>query len=140
MFMKENSNEPTSQRPDGDRKIDGPLVSLDLPLLMEQIKEEKSWKDGKRNAITVFKANELNIVLIALHGGSEMARHVANGIISVQVLEGRMQFKTDQQSVELGEGQMLVLHEEVFHSVKAIHQTIFLLTVTNAFATKKNYL
>lgn len=138
--MKEKCNDPTSQHPEGDHMIDGPLVSIDLPLLMEQIKEEKSWKDGKRNAITVFKTNELRIVLIALHEGSELARHVADGIISIQVLEGRMQFKTDQQSVDLGEGQMLVLHEEIFHSVKAIRQTIFLLTVTNAFASKRNHL
>lgn len=138
--MKEKYNDPTPQRPEGDRMIDGPMVSIDLPLFMEQIKEEKSWKDGRRNAITVFKTNEMRIVLIALHEGSEMARHVADGIINVHVLEGRMQFKTDQQSVELAKGQMLVLHEEIFHSVKAIQETVFLLTVTNSFVAKRNHL
>lgn len=138
--MKEKYNDRTSQRPEGNRMMDGPMVSIDLPLFMEQIKEEKTWKDGKRNAITVFKTNELRIVLIALHEGSEMARHVADGIISVQVLEGRMQFKTDQQSVELAKGQMLVLHEAIFHSVKAIQETLFLLTVTSSFAAKRDHL
>ena len=138
--MKEKYNDPTSQRPEGNRMIDGPMVSIDLPLFMEQIKEEKTWKDGKRNAITVFKTNELRIVLIALHEGSEMPRHVADGIISLQVLEGRMQFNTDQQSVELTQGQMLVLHEAMFHSVKAIQETLFLLTVTSSFAAKRDHL
>ena len=110
--------------------IDAALVSIDLPLYMAQIKDESSWKDGKRNAITVFKTNGLRIVLIALHEGSEMARHTADGIISVQVLEGLIQFNTDKQSVELGKGQMVALHEGIPHSVKAIRETVFLLTLT----------
>lgn len=120
--------------------IDGPLVSIDLPLFMEQIKEEKTWKDGKRNAITLFKTNEMRMVLIALHEGSDMARHVADGMINVQVLEGRMQFTTDHQSVVLGKGQMIVLHEQIIHSVKAIQETIFLLTVTKPPAVRRNHL
>jgi quercetin dioxygenase-like cupin family protein len=127
--MEEKHNDSTAQRPDGDRMIDGQLVSIDLPLFMAQVKEETSWKDGKRNAITVFKTNGLRIVLIALHQGSEMARHIADGIISVQVLEGRIQFNTDQQSVVLDKGHMLALHEKIPHSVKALHESIFLLTL-----------
>ena len=132
--MEEKSNESTSQRPDGDRLIDTTLVSIDLPSFIRQIKDESSWKDGKRNAITVFKTNGLRIVLIALHEGTEMARHIAEGIISVQVLEGRIQFNTDGQSVELASGQMLALHERVPHSVLAMKETIFLLTLTTTSA------
>ena len=138
--MEEKFNESTSQRPEGSRMIDAPLVNIDLPLLMAQIKEETSWKDGKRNAITVFKTNDLRIVLIALHEGSEMARHIADGIISVQVLEGRIQFITDEKSVELDKGQMLALHERIPHSVKALAESMFLLTLTNAVVIKRNHL
>lgn len=132
--MEEKFNESTSQRPEGDRLIDATLVSIDLPAYMRQIKDESSWKDGKRNAITVFKTNGLRIVLIALREGTEMARHIAEGIISVQVLEGKLQFNTDGQTVELASGQMLALHERVPHSVLAIQETIFLLTLTTTLA------
>ena len=88
-----------NQIPQQDRPIDAALVTIDLPTLLKQIKEESSWKDSKRNAITVFKTNGFRIVLIALHEGAEMARHIADGIISVQVLEGEMQFNTDLRSV-----------------------------------------
>lgn len=138
--MEEKSNESTAQRPDGERMIDAALISIDLPLYMAQIKEESSWKDGKRNAITVFKTNGLRIVLIALHEGSEMARHTADGIISVQVLEGKIQFNTDHRSVDLGKGQMLALHERIPHSVKAIRETIFLLTLTTTLKAKLDHL
>ena len=138
--MDEKYNESTQQRPEGDRPIDAPLVSIDLPMFIEQIKLESTWKESDRNAITVFKTNGLRIVLIALHKGAEMVRHTADGLISVQVLEGNMQFNTDQQSVELSKGQMLALHERIPHSVLAIEETIFLLTLTTTLAAKRNHL
>jgi quercetin dioxygenase-like cupin family protein len=134
--MEEKHNDPTFRRPEGDRIIDAELVDIDLPSVIVKIREEKSWKDGRRNAITVFKTNGLRIVLIALHQGSEMARHIAEGIISVQVLNGRIQFITDQKSVELSEGQMLALHERVPHSVKALQESIFLLTLATSSGNK----
>ena len=88
--MEEKFNESTVQRPDGERMIDAALVSIDLPLYMAQIKEESSWKNGKRNAITVFKTNGLRIVLIALHEGSEMARHTADGISACRCWKARL--------------------------------------------------
>ena len=116
--------------------MDAALVTIDLPLFMEQIKQESPWKQSNRNAITVFKTNGLRIVLIALHEGAEMARHTADGIISVQVLEGQLQFNTDWQTVELSKGQMLALHECIPHSVLAIKETVFLLTLTTTLAVK----
>ena len=138
--MEEIFNEGTPQRPTGERMIDAALVSIDLPFFMEQIKKETSWKDSKRNAITVFKTIGLRIVLIALHKGAEMARHIAEGIISVQVLEGQLQFHTDQQSIELNKGQMLALHERIPHSVKAVQETIFLLTLTSPLTAVQDHL
>lgn len=107
-----------------------------MPQFIKQIKEETTWKESDRNAITVFKTNGLRIVLLALHEGAEMARHTAEGIISVQVLEGKMKFNTDKQSVELSKGQILALHEQIPHSVLAIKETIFLLTLTTHFGDK----
>lgn len=128
--MQEKFNEATARRPQGDRVIDATLVSINLPLFIEQIRTEKPWKDSDRNAITVFKTNGLCILLIALHKGAEMTKHTAGGMISVQVLEGRIKFATDEQSVELNKGQMLALHEGIPHSVLAMEETIFLLTLT----------
>lgn len=128
--MKEKFLDATTQRPEGDRSIDAPLTSIDLSLFMEQIKQEPSWKTSKQNAITVLKTNGLRIVLIALHEGMEISRHSAEGIISVQVLEGHIKFSTDQQSLELSKGQMLALHERIPHSVLAIKESMFLLTLS----------
>ena len=135
--MEEKFNEATPQRTQ-DHLLDAPLVSIDLPAFIAQIKQESTWKESDRNTITIFKTNGLRIVLIALHEGAEMVKHTANGLISVQVLEGKLQLKTDIQSVELSKGQMLVLHQSIPHSVLAIQETIFLLTLTTTLAGKQS--
>ena len=135
--MDEKFNDATNQRPKGDRTIDAELVKIDLFSFSKQIKEEQSWKDSDRNAITVFKTDGLRIVLIALHKDAEMKKHTADGIISVQVLEGQIQFTTSEQTVEISKGQMLTLHKGIPHSVLAMEETIFLLTLTTTMDENK---
>ena len=100
--MGEKSNEATTLRPEGNRIVDAPLVTIDLRSFTKQIKDEKTWKDSDRNAITVFKTDGFRIVLIALHKNAEMKKYIADGMNSVQVLEGQILFTTEEQSVELG--------------------------------------
>ncbi len=134
--MEEKINDATTQRPGGERTIDASLVTINLISFIEQIKKEKPWNDSDRNAITVFKTNGMRIVLIALHKGAEMAKHIADGIISLQVLEGHIIFTVEEHSVELGKGEMLTLHERIPHNVLAKEETIFLLTLTTTSAGK----
>lgn len=135
--MEIKFNEGTSQRPEGDRILDASMVPINLLSFVEQIKDEQSWKDSDRNAITVFKTKGVTIVLIALHDGAEMIKHTAKGIIIVQVLEGQIKFSTDIQWVELNKGQMLTLHEGISHSVVAKKESVFLLTLINTLEDKE---
>ena len=128
--MEEKFNEATQQRPEGDRVMDAPMVTIDLPSFVQQIKQEAAWKDTDRNAITVFKTNGMRLVLIALHRGAEMKTHTANGIISIKIIDGKIKFSTVDRTVELNKGQMLGLHKGIPHSVLAIEETVFLLTLT----------
>lgn len=124
------SNESTPLRPEGERELDAPMVTMDLFSLKAQIKEENTYKNSDRNAITVFKSEGMRIVLTALHEGAEMKTHKAPGIISFQVLEGHIAFKTEQKTADLTTGQMLTLHAGILHSVIAKTDSVFLLTLS----------
>ncbi|HLU89052.1 MAG TPA: cupin domain-containing protein [Cyclobacteriaceae bacterium] len=126
--MTERHNEATPQRPDGTRVLDAPLVDINLNDFIKIIKEEPTWKDSDKNSITVYKTDGLSVVLIALHRGAELKRHTAAGIITVQVLDGRIRFDTDEGSSEMGQGEMLALHERIPHAVFAMEESVFLLT------------
>jgi quercetin dioxygenase-like cupin family protein len=130
--MQEKSIGSTIRRPQGNRIIDGLRVNIDLPLLIRQIKNEKAWEFSDRNAITVFKTERMRIILIALHKGAHIMEHRTDDIISLQILDGQMQFNTINKSAELIKGQMMTLHEAIPHSLLAIEETVFLLTLTSS--------
>jgi len=56
-----------------------------------------------------------------------MKTHTEDGIISIQVIDGRMKFNADNRSVELNKGQILALHKGIQHSVLAVEETLFYL-------------
>ena len=130
--MDEKFTEAINNRPQGERTLNAPMVTIDLRLFITQIKEEEQWKKTDRNAITIFKSLVMRMVLIALHKGAEMKDHKAAGTINVQVIEGEMQFTTNGQNIILLAGQILVLQEGITHSVLAKKETTFLLTLTTS--------
>jgi quercetin dioxygenase-like cupin family protein len=127
--MEINTNDATPQRPAGHRLLDAPLVVLNLPALLTQLRQEPAWQNGDRNSITAYKTEGLRIVLLALRAGAELKTHTAPGIISVQVLEGQLSFTAGPQTDALESGQMLVLHAGLPHSVVAVTEVVFLLTL-----------
>ena len=132
--MEDKYNDSTDMRPEGERVLDAPLVNIDIGRFITQIKKEAAWDNSDRNAITVYKTDGLRMVLVALHEGAVMAKHTAAGIISVQVLEGEINFTTDEQSVILKKEQMIALHKGLPHSVTALKESVFLLTLTTSLA------
>jgi quercetin dioxygenase-like cupin family protein len=128
--MEDKSNEATPQRPEGDRMLDASLVEMDLNKLISQIKNEVAWKDADHNAITIFKSELMRIVLIGMHENAELKTHTANGTISVQVITGKIDFTANEHTVSLEAGQMLALHEKIPHSVLALKESFFVLTLS----------
>ncbi|MEL5995015.1 cupin domain-containing protein [Hymenobacter segetis] len=122
-------NTPTPQRPTGGHSLDVPLRVLDLPALLAQVRQEPAYQTGDRNSLTVFKTDALRVVLLALHAGAELKTHTAPGPISVQVLDGQLTFCTAEQAAELAPGQLLTLHAGIPHSVRAVTEAAFLLTL-----------
>lgn len=130
--MDIKSNDATPQRPDGNRTLDSDMVHLDVPAFIAQVKGESTWKESDRNSITIFKSDTLRVVLIGLHQNAELKPHQANGVITVQAVEGSITFSTDKTSHTLTAGQMVALHEKITHSVKAVTDAFFLLTLSPA--------
>lgn len=122
-------NDQTDLRPEGERILDAPLVHIDLKDFSKTIKSEKAWKEKDRNAITVYKTDGMRMVLIALHKGAVLEKHIANGTINIQVLEGEIDFSTPDQSIKLNEGKVIALHKNIPHEITAIKESIILLTL-----------
>lgn len=127
--MDIKTNQSTNLRPEGDRVLDAPLVEINLERFIDTIKDEKTWKNSDRNSITVYKTDGMRIVLIGMHEGAVMTKHLAPGVISVHVLEGSVNFITDERTVELSKGRVATLHKGIPHAVAALTKSVFLLTI-----------
>ena len=127
--MEEKVNQATPLRPQGDRVISSSLVEMDLNKFIQQIKEEKTWEESDHNSITIFKSENMRIVLIGIHKNAEIKEHKTNAIISVQVLEGSICFTAETQAITLQKGQMIALQNKVPHHVFAEEESFFLLTL-----------
>lgn len=104
------------------------LETFDLFALISQLKESMLLKDGHRST-TLLKAKSMKMVLMVMKAGEEILPHKAKGLICVNVFEGHLKFKAGRASVSLTEGQMAALAEDIEHSMVAVSDTVFLLTM-----------
>ncbi len=127
--MENKSNESTPLRPEGNRVISAPLVEMNLFKVIDQIRNETTWENSDRNAVTLFKSETLRIVLIGLHDSATLDPHKTNGVISIQVLKGKIIFTAEEQTILLEAGQMIALQANSTHSVMALSESFFLLSL-----------
>ncbi len=112
-----------------ERRLDAPLLTFDIRALLAQVKQESAWRTGTRNAITLLKTGRLRVVLVALHAGTVIPPHRADGPITAQVLEGQVVFSAESRDVTLAPGQLLTLQPGIAHGLEAKGECAFLLTI-----------
>jgi quercetin dioxygenase-like cupin family protein len=128
--MDEKFNESTKNRPEGDRPVESPVVLIDIPSFIKQIKNEKAWDKNDRNSVTVFKTDKMRVVLVGLHKGAEMTTDHPDNVISIQVISGKIELHANNDSMNIRKKQAVALHEQVPYRVVAVKKSILLLTVT----------
>ncbi len=102
---------------------------FDLAHHLERMKSEKAWKDGTRNAVTLLNDEKMRIVLILMRKDAEIKGHRVDFPISVQVIEGEINFQDGIKSHSLKKGQLLALQAEITHGITAVQESAFLLTM-----------
>ena len=135
--MEIKRNDATLNRPEGDRVLDAPYVFMDLDDFTKQLKDEEAWDKNDRNGITIFKTDNLTTVLTCLHKDASIKDNAVDGLFQVQVLDGKIRITTDDGDAELKQGEMMVFHPNVKHSIEATKKsTLLLQTITEKNATQ----
>ena len=133
--MEIKTNDATRNRPLGDRVLDAPYVYANLPAFIKQVKEEKAWGQSDRNSITIFKSDNITIVLTALKEGAVIKDNTVDGFLSVQVLEGALKMETLEGDGDMGEQHIMIFHPGIPHSFEATLYTVLLLTTYDVKAS-----
>jgi len=115
--------------PDVNRPLNASLLTFDLPALIETMKQSQAWAKGELNAMILLKSPDKQIVLTALHEGTEIKSFQSNDLITFQIIEGKVKFHTRKESVTVDKGQLLTLHKKIRYSLTTKEETVFLLTI-----------
>jgi len=78
---------------------------------------------------TLLKTGNVEVVRMVMRAGKEIQEHQAPGDIIVQCLEGKIAFTALGKTEELEASQLLYLDAGEPHSVKAVEDASFLLTI-----------
>lgn len=116
-------------RPHPVGRFAGESHFFDLNRALEQLRAESHAAASGHRQVTIFHRAPVAQVLFAFEAGGEMADHAANGLVTIQALEGRLSVQVGDETHQLDGGMMLVLAPTVRHSVRAEQASAMLLTV-----------
>lgn len=114
---------------------ESPVAIFDLWGLLEPKQQEES-RLAQDRTVALIKTESLRVVFRAMREGSTVPTHKANGAITVQVLDGHIEFTADTQTTALRKGELLALRRGVPHSLKAMKRSAILITVAVGLPTQ----
>lgn len=107
----------------------GAVLSFELSAEDEALRERAQSAKSGRAATTLVKEGRLRVTMIAMRAGSRLGAHQVDGVVSVQFVRGRARVSAAGESTDLAAGGLLVLQEEVTHTVEALTDCALLVTV-----------
>ena len=107
------------------------LNQVDLNQEIARLQAETSSGESGRKSKMLVKHAEFRIVLVAMRAGSRWEDHNTNARICLHVLRGDIRFRTANSTCDLRPGQLLTLAPSIVHSVDAVEESAFLLTLSS---------
>lgn len=127
--MTEHPGETSGSPERAAQRLSGAYLAFDLQAELAQVRLERGYREGDRNANTLVKGDNFRIVLTALRAGTRLQEHQAAGWVSIQTIAGRLRVRLADETVELPAGHLLALAAHIAHDVEALEDSAFLLTV-----------
>jgi len=78
---------------------------------------------------TLVKTGDLEVIRLVVLAGKEIPEHKARGAITVQCLEGAVEFRALGQTRQLTAGHLLYLEAGEAHALKGVEDSSLLLTL-----------
>ncbi|HXE54799.1 MAG TPA: cupin domain-containing protein [Tepidisphaeraceae bacterium] len=119
------------QHPDERFRASQHLIDLDAAA--GRLAGETASPRGHRQE-TLYRHGNLTVALFLFEAGAGLAEHKADGVVTIQVLQGHIKINAEGQAHDLPAGRMLVLAPGVKHDVLAEQPSRMLLTISKESA------
>jgi quercetin dioxygenase-like cupin family protein len=116
-------------RPRPSERFEGDCHFLDLGKALRQLRAEPHRSEHGHRHVTIFHRKPVAHVLFAFEPDGFLADHSANGLVTIQALEGHLTVDAAGAVHELESGMLVILQPGVSHSVRASATSAMLLTV-----------
>jgi quercetin dioxygenase-like cupin family protein len=107
------------------------ILPFDLPGLIASMKESPTWANNELNAMVLSRDRNKQIILTSIHDGTEIESFQSKDSITFHILEGKLNFHTDENTLILNEGQLMTLTNKIKYRLTTDEDTVFLLTISD---------
>ena len=114
------------------RALTGKHLTFDLAQQIAELRRDEKYVRTGRLGRTLVKEGELRLTMTVLAEGAEVGTHQAAAPMTLQVLEGRLQYRVGDEQHELGEGEFLFFGPGHAQDIHALEDTALLLTITGS--------
>ena len=114
------------------------LLGFNIPSLIANMKQSYNWANGELNAMILLNSPHKQIILTALHEGTEIKSFQSDDSVTFQVIEGRLRFHIRKDTVTLNEGHIITLEEKIKYRLTTREETVFLLTISKGIEKNTN--
>jgi quercetin dioxygenase-like cupin family protein len=107
----------------------GGLIALDIRAEIERLKSEPAWAGNDRHGSSLVKGDGINVALMMLKKGAKLQQHHTRAPITVNVIEGRINFIAKGKTQLATQGMIVALDRAIEHSIEAVDESALVLTV-----------
>lgn len=120
-----------------ESRFAGPMHELDLRAVARELAAEPA-RNGRRQK-ALYHHGRLTVALFTFEAGAALPDHSAAGVVTINVLDGRIRIKAGGADHDMSAGKLLVLAPKVRHDLLAVEPSTMLLQVylDDASATAK---
>lgn len=112
-----------------DLSLGSSFYNYELPLLVQKIKNDCSWKMGDLKSIVVMNEPDKKVIVTALHAQSEIESRMTGECIVFHVVEGSLKLKMRKDFTTISAGQKFTLYDKIKYKIEALSESIFLLVL-----------
>ncbi len=125
--MNSNVSETSPTRP--SERFAGSAGFIDLDCEAAELLERAKSSPHARAERTLYRHQGVTIAMFAFQESASLPSHAADGVVSVQVLTGRVRIAAGDESFTLSRGQLLRMVPKLTHDLHAEDSSVVLVQI-----------
>ncbi len=129
MTTDSGSTDSGRLRPHPSKRFEGDEHFFDLSAVIRRLRDEPFAGERGHKQVTIFKRSPVTQIVFVFKAGASLPDHRAQGLVTIQALEGRLTARAQERDYEMTAGSILNLAPGIPHDVTAHEASAILVTV-----------